>query len=83
MAKDMKLYPVSKEDGVYFGEADAGQIAASGGKLKLFDAEKARALKSSAEIKKEEAELEKKAQKVDAVKASGGADSSAVKKAPK
>jgi len=83
MAKDLTLYPVSKGDSnKYFGDADAGQIAASKGKLKLFDPEKAKAVKQTAAIKAEEKDIEQKTAKVEAIKASGGSDAGAVRKGP-
>tara|TARA_R110000787_G_scaffold72823_5_gene162410 strand:+ start:2713 stop:2973 length:261 start_codon:yes stop_codon:yes gene_type:complete len=83
MAKDQTLYAVSKGNSdSYFGEADAGQIARSGGKLKLFDAAKAEVIKNTSKIAEEAAKIEKQAEKVEAIKASGGSDASAIRKGP-
>lgn len=83
MAKDMTTFPVSKgKSGKYFGEADAAQIANSGGVLKLFDPDKAKKLKTEAVIDAAADEAGTAAAKVEKVKAAGGADASAVKKTP-
>lgn len=81
MAKHSELFAVSK-NGEFFGYADAGQIAASGGKLELFDENSAKAARAQAEIDAAKARLEGENQKVADVKKVGGADASAVKKAP-
>ena len=83
MTKDLTLYPVSKGDSnKYFGEADAGQISASKGKLKLFDPEKAKAIKQTTAIEAEAKVIQQKTEKVEAIKASGGSDAGAVRKGP-
>lgn len=81
MAKHTELFAVSK-NGEFFGYADAGQIAASGGKLELFDENSAKAARAQAEIAAAKARHDAETKKVDDVKKVGGADASAVKKAP-
>lgn len=81
MAKHSELFAVSK-NGEFFGYADAGQIAASGGKLELFDENTAKAARAQAEITAAKARIDGENQKVADVKKAGGADASAVKKAP-
>lgn len=81
MAKNLETFPVMK-DGKFFGYADAGQIAASGGKLELFDEQKAKSLQAAAAVEAAKADAEKKAEAVKTAEAAGGADASAVKKGP-
>jgi len=83
MARDLTMYPVSKgESKKLFGYADASQIARSNGKLKLFDADKAQKIKVEQAVAAETAKVVEKDEKVETVKKAGGADASAVKKAP-
>jgi len=83
MAKNTETFPVSKGDkGKFFGYADAGQIARSKGALKLFDAEKADKIKVEQAVAAEEQKQAEKEALVDQTKGKGGADASAVKKAP-
>lgn len=81
MATHGELYAVSK-DGEFFGYADAGQIARSGGRLELFDENSAKAARALAEIEAAKAREAAAGTKIDEVKKAGGADASAVKKAP-
>jgi len=83
MAKSTETFAVSKGDSAnFFGYADAGQIARSKGKLKLFDADAAKKLEVEAVVAEEEAKTADAAKKVDDTKKTGGADAGAVKKAP-
>lgn len=83
MAKNTEIFPVSKGDSnSFFGYADAGQIARSKGKLKLFDADAAEKIKAEAVIDAEAAKIDEDDRTKAAVKASGGADAGAVKKSP-
>jgi len=84
MAKDMTTYPVAKAKSpeVYFGDADAGQIARSKGKIILFDADKASKLKVQAAVNAEKGKVAAEDAHNDAVKKASGADASAVKKEP-
>jgi hypothetical protein len=83
MAKDMTTYPVSKgKSKKLFGYADAGQIARSNGKLVLFDPDKADKIKIEQAVAIETAKVADEDAKVAEAKNSGGADASAVKKAP-
>lgn len=81
MAKNSETFPVMK-NGVFFGYADAGQIADSNGVLELFDERKASAIKAEAAVQAAKAESEKKAEAVKVAEAAGGADASAIKKGP-
>lgn len=81
MAKNLETFPVMKK-GVFFGYADAGQIADSNGVLELFDEQKAATIKAQAAIEAAKADSEKKADAVKAAEAAGGADAAAVKKGP-
>lgn len=81
MAKNLQTYPVSK-NGKFFGYADADQIAASGGKLELFDENKAAKISTEAKIAASKAEQAKKAEEAKVAEDKGGAYSSAVKKGP-
>tara|TARA_R110000850_G_scaffold206512_1_gene332707 strand:- start:615 stop:872 length:258 start_codon:yes stop_codon:yes gene_type:complete len=83
MAKDMTLYAVSKgKSDKYFGEADAGQITNSRGALKLFDPVKAEAIRTGKKLDAEKEVIEQQTAKVEAIKAAGGSDASAVRKGP-
>jgi len=83
MAKNTETFPVSKgENGKFFGYADAGQIARSKGALKLFDAEKAAKIKVERAVAAEEQKQAEKNALADRTRGKGGADASAVKKAP-
>lgn len=79
--KNLQKYPVAK-DGKFLGYADADQIAASGGKLELFDENKATRIATEAKIAASKAEQAKAAEKVAVAEGKGGADASAVKKGP-
>lgn len=81
MSKHSELYAVSK-NGEFFGYADAGQIARSNGVLTLFDENSAKAARAQAEIDAVKAREAEGAKKVEDAKKTGGADASAVKKAP-
>lgn len=83
MAKDMNTFPVSKgKDGKFFGFADAGQIARSGGKLVLFDADKADKIKVEKLVAQEEAKVKDADDKVKKAEDKGGSDAGAVRKGP-
>jgi len=83
MAKNTETFPVSKGDsGKLFGYADAGQIARSNGRLKLFDTDAAKRILAEQEIEAAGEKQAKVSEKVAQVKAAGGADASAVKKGP-
>lgn len=79
--KNLQTYPVSK-NGKFLGYADADQITASGGKLELFDENKATKISTEAKIAASKAENAAKVDAIEKVAAAGGADATAVKKGP-
>lgn len=81
MAKSAETFAVSK-NGEFFGYADANQIAQSNGVLELFDENAAKAARAQAEITAAKARNDAEAKHIAHTKKVGGADASAVKKAP-
>lgn len=79
MSVGKQTFPVSK-NGVFFGYADADQIAAKPS-LELYDEAKAASARAAMAVEAAKAEADSKAAIVQTA-ASGGSDPSAVKKAP-
>lgn len=77
----LETFPVTK-NGKFIGYADARQIAASKGKLKLFDESKAKAAEAEAKVEAAEVAGAEKKAAVESASKSGGADPASVKKAP-
>ncbi|ARB06106.1 hypothetical protein FDH38_gp052 [Dinoroseobacter phage vB_DshS-R5C] len=71
--KNLQTYPVAK-NGKFFGYADADQIAAAGGKLELFDENKAAKISTEAKIAESKAKQAAKSNEVKDAEAAGGAD---------
>lgn len=81
MSKNMQTFAVSK-NGKFIGYADAGQIANSGGVLKLYDESKAKLEMAEAAIGAAKASVVEKSAEIVVSEKSGGADPAAVKKGP-
>lgn len=79
MAKNLETFPVMK-NGVFFGYADAEQIAANPS-LELYDERKAEAVKAEQAVANAKAGQEKQAEAVKLAEAAGS-DPAAVKKGP-
>lgn len=82
MPASLETFPVSK-NGTFIGYADARQIAASNGKLELYDESKAKSeMAAQAVANARVAAVSDEAVKTESSKA-GGADPSAVKRGPR